>query len=151
MYGKFRASFCGFLFGRYDARRVQGLLCAAAPGARDAAGAAQKRAGLRQVHPNEASGARRTGQRRTHPAHSLRQRPRQSGWRGVSAPEACHHRRYRAPCGGAGSPRRRRTGVEFVPHHRRRCPAPPQGRGDCPVRPQPAAAQPGSAVCGFGG
>ena len=24
---------------------------------------------------------------------------------------------HRAPCGGAGSPRRRRAGVEFVPHH----------------------------------
>ena len=150
MYGKFRASFCGFLSGRYNARRVQGLLCAAAPGTRDAAGAAQKRAGLRQIYSDETSGARRTGERRTHPAHPLRQRPRQSGWRGVPAAETRHHRRYRAPCGGAGSPRRRRTGAEFVPHHRRRCPAPPQGRGDCPVCPQPAAAQPGSAVCGLG-
>ena len=151
MYGKFRASFCGFLSGRYNARRVQGLLCAAAPGARDAAGAAQKRAGLRQVYFDEASGARRTGERRAHPAHPLRQRPRQSGRGGIPAAETRHHRRHRTPCGGAGSPRRRRAGAEFVPHHRRRCPALPQGRGDRPVCPKPAAAQPGGAVCGLGG
>ena len=81
------------------------------------AGAAQKRPGLRQIYPDEASGARRTGERRTHPAHPLRQRPRQSGRGGVPAAETRHHRRHRAPCGGAGSPRRRRAGAEFVPHH----------------------------------
>ena len=96
-------------------------------------------------------GARRTGERRAHPAHPLRQRPRQSGRGGVPAAETRHHRRHRTPCGGTGSPRRRRAGAEFVPHHRRRCPALPQGRGDRPVCPQPAAAQPGGAVCGLGG
>ena len=33
------------------------------------------------------------------------------------AAETRHHRRHRAPCGGTGSPRRRRAGAEFVPHH----------------------------------
>ncbi len=73
----------------------------------------QKRAGLRQIHPDEAACPCCRTAGRTDAAHPLRQRPGQSGRRDPARAAQGHRGCHCAPCGGAGCSRCGRSGGEL--------------------------------------